>query len=732
MARETNLLIRYTHPFVMEHATWAALRRSLTRYDREKIHPPIAIRNTIGVVLPLIIAGIAGQHSLGLVGSLGALNVAYQDGTDAYGLRARRMLAASFLVGIALFTGGLTAHHNAIAIVVATLAAFAAGMLVSLGTAAGDIGTVSLVTLVIFASRPLTPAQAALSGLVALGGALLQTGLSLFLWPIRRGEKERGVLARAYSELAQLADQETSPGSPPLGSAAFITAQDSLIGIERTAAGERIRSLLSQAERIRLRILALQRLRRRLQRDACGAVPTGILDRFIQACAVELNAIGHALRSNDATEFQTSAFTSETEALTVALRNDDCAQASPFFLAVIHDALTQMDALAGQIRAAWRMATVPDLGPPTLGRKEKSLPRWHNQLDILRANLTIRSSAFRHALRLMVCVAIGDAIGRAVDWQRSYWIPMTIAIVLKPDFLSTFSRGVLRLAGTFIGLIVATILYHLLPPSTLTDVAFVGSFTLMLRWIGPANYGIFVIAISGLVVALIANTGIAPKDVIPLRALNTAIGGMLALIAYAVWPTWERTQSGESFARLLDAYRTYLRAVRETYVGGASDNFVAVDRARQAARVARSNVEASAERLGTEPGASSDSMERVAAMLASSHDFIYAAMALEGAATDERAAPTHAAKQFMDKVELTLYQLAAGFRGSPTDVSHFPDLRAQHRLLVESSGAGRPTFSFLEVETDRMTNALNTLREQAMEWLQRTKYDKLLSSVEKG
>ncbi len=702
----------------MANSTWTALGKSLTRFDRAKIHPPIAVRNTIGVVLPLIIAGAVGQHALGLVGSLGALNVAYQDGVDAYGLRARRMLTASVFVGLALFTGGLVAHNDVLAILVATAAAFLAGMFVSLGTAAGDIGTVTLVTLVIFTSRPLSPADAAISGLVAFGGALLQTGLALLLWPVRRSAKERVALSTLFSELAELVDREDTPGSPPLGSAAFITAQESIVGLDHSAAGERVRSLLSQAERIRVRILAMARLRRRLKRDDCGTTPTAILDRFAQTCADELTLISQALQA-DSTERPGPDFSSQSEALLKEIGVYECSGASAFFLAVLQDARTQMEALAGQLRAAWRMAVSRDFALPASPgtirwRGVRSRFRFGNQLEVLSANMTMSSSVFRHALRLSVCVAIGDAIGRAVDWRRAYWIPMTIAIVLKPDFISTFSRGVLRLGGTFIGLIVATLLYHWLPIGTLTDVVFVGAFTLMLRWIGPANYGLFVIAISGLVVALIAQTGVAPGEVIPLRALNTAIGGALALIAYAVWPTWERTLAGESFARLLDAYRVYLRAVRKAYLTGDDPEFAAVDRARQSARVARSNVESSAERLGMEPGASPEITERMSAMMASSHDFIYAVMALEGLATGGANAPNVEASRFLDQVELTLYQLAAGFRGSPTEAAHFPDLRAQHRLLMSASGNG-PTHSSFEIETDRITNALNTLREQALE-----------------
>src|SRR5437868_11707188 len=91
----------------------------------------------------------------------------------------------------------------------------------------------------------------------------------------------------------------------------------------------------------------------------------------------------------------------------------------------------------------------------------------------LRANLSLESAAFRHAVRLAACVAIGEALGRGLGLRRSYWIPMTVAIVLKPDFSSTFSRGVLRLMGTFAGLLLATGLFHVLPSGVGAEVALI-------------------------------------------------------------------------------------------------------------------------------------------------------------------------------------------------------------------------------------------------------------------
>ncbi len=168
----------------------------------------------------------------------------------------------------------------------------------------------------------------------------------------------------------------------------------------------------------------------------------------------------------------------------------------------------QVAALAGQLRAAVSLASHSiGAGQRAFERLEARKPwtlRLASSLAILRANLSLHSTAFRHALRLACCIAIGVSLGRGMGLLRPYWIPMTIAIVLKPDFSSTFSRGVLRLAGTYVGLILATGLFHLVSPTAALQIALVAAFTFLLRCFGPANYGILTTAVSALVVLLVA------------------------------------------------------------------------------------------------------------------------------------------------------------------------------------------------------------------------------------
>lgn len=704
----------------MASPTWSAFQRALTRWEREKIHPAIAVRNTAGVLIPLAAATLLGQPSAGLVMAIGALNVAYSDGVDPVPVRARRMLLSCSFCALAVLVGGLAGQSHAAAALAAMIWAFGAGLIVVLGTTAADLGTISLVTLVVFAARPLNARQASLAALLAFSGGFLQTALSLVLSRAGRDEEDRGVMAGVFTQLSFLARVSATAGGAPLATAEFTLARYTLRAQNRDHGphAELFSALLSQAERMRLRLLTLARLRRRLGRDAEAASAVRQLDNFREAAAKVTDGIGERL-SNRSTP-QHDAPMRAAEAAAEQMRETGDHGLSSFSRAAARDAALLMDSINGQLRAALRMvyakvlveprAPVAGHGSASQGIMTASSP-FHARLETLRANLSFRSIAFRHAVRLATCILAGEAISTTVDWQRSYWIPMTIAIVLKPDFLSTFSRGALRLAGTFAGLIAATAIYHVAPAGALTDIAVVGLFTLVLRGWGRANYGLLSLAVSAIVVALIARTGVAPRSVILLRGMNTGIGGVIAMLAYVAWPTWERAHVGENFARLLDAYRAYLRGVRRSEEGEAEGE---VDRVRQAARVARTNAEASADRLGSEPATSPQLVRITAAILASSHNFIYAAMTLESGSVDELCLPQ--LQQFLDRVDLMLYLATTTLRGLNAGAHYVYDLRETYRTLALCLAEHGRSDTLLQVEADRMTNALNTLQDQVLEW----------------
>ena len=697
---------------------WAAFWQSVVRFQSDKVNPWLGLRNALGVALPLAGGAALGSISAGLAMSTGALNVAFRDSDAPYPQRARQMLLGSVVAGIAVFAGTLSGRNYWIAVAVSALWAFAAGMLVALNQSAADLGVMSLVLLVIYAAVPLDLERAALAGLLAVAGGLLQTALSLALWPLRPHDPERRALGNLFLELSRAAASPTPATQSPPATTQSIAAHNALAALQRdrSVESERFRLLLSQAERMRLALLALSRLRVRMEREDPTSPEAKILDRYFEICSRILSSVGTALQAGEPADAAAKDL-QEIETLTEQLRETNSGTSPAAVMSM--DARSQMDALTGQLRAAIdleRFAT--PAGISAFEQREAEKPwklRLGGTLAILRANLTLKSAACRHAIRLAVCILIGDAIARGFALRRSYWLPMTIAIVLKPDFTATFSRGVLRLAGTFVGLGVATVLFHVLPPGTAAQVVVIALLMFIVRGFGSANFGILATSVTGLVVFLLALTGVSPKEVIDARALNTVIGGALALIAYWVWPTWERTQVNELMARMLDAYREYFRAIRESY---SSPDPARLDRLRVAGRLARTNLEASIERAIAEPGASPERVSLMAGMLASSHRLAHALMALEAAITGSPpSTPREAFHVFANDVEMTLYLLAQTLRGSPIPPGALPDLREDHHALLHSGDPGVGPYALVNVEADRITNSLNTLSEEISRWV---------------
>jgi uncharacterized membrane protein YccC len=693
---------------------------TVIRFEASKVTPWIGLRNALGVALPLIVGTAIGHPAGGLLMAVGALNVSYSDGVEPYRQRARRMLGATCFGALAVGAGGLLGRDHLLLVALAALCAFAAGMMAAVGQTATDIGGMALATLIVFAAQAMTPKVALQSMALAFGGGLLQTALAVASWTVHRYVPERRALAAFYAELAQAAanaQQSAEASVAPPASYQSTEAQRALAALvgDHSLEAERYLALLSQAERIRLSLLALGRLRIRMGRQRKDQPQTAILDRSLSAASHALSAIALSIgAANHGTAEPGDVH--QIAAAAEELRGSADPMAS--------DARWQLDALAGQLRSAAELAfhTTP-VGSAVFAAHESANPwtlRAAGAMAKLRANVSLNSAAFRHALRLAVGVAIGEALNHVTGSRRGYWMPMTISIVLRPDFAATFSRGVLRLAGTLAGLLVATGVVYFLAPSAGVEIFLIVFFTFLLRCFGSANYGIFVTALTALVVFLVSITGVAPGPVMLARGLNTLAGGVIALLAYALWPTWEHGLTPELLADMFDAYRHYFQAVRDAALKPGERFDARLDQARLASRLARSNVEASIARLAGEPGVSDEQLTALRKILATSHRLIHAVMSLEaGLATSAPAPPREAFRKLASDTDATLYYLGACLRGSAIERGHLPDLREDHHALLQSGDAHTSRYALVNVETDRIVNSLNTLAELVLDYAHR-------------
>lgn len=676
----------------------------------------MALRNSLAVAVPLA-AGIAMGNPLGAVAiSTGALNVSFSDGRDPYYHRARRMLTWSLLGAVAVFVGSLSGNNEASAIAVVACWAFLAGMLIAVSTTAGDLGLNTLVALIVFAGRGLSTLSGALNtGLLVLGGGLLQSAFCLAFWPLRRYDPERRALGHVYLVLAKEVDPDQDGDSATPLPALSAEEQDtvSALGNDHSVEGDRFRLLFDQADRLRLSAYLLVRLRDQLgerddQRSEVEGDLAELLDEVLRTACRILSSAAHELLRTESGRLP------ELEQKLKTLTDAAQAQRTAGRTRLAVDIAAGVDVLAGQLRLVSQLVQRAEWAETGHEVSRPALPTFKMQAAgwaaTLRANLDFRSAVCRHAIRLSLCVAAAEWIERMVGWHRAYWLPMTVAVVLKPDFTATFSRGVLRLLGTFAGLVLATALFHLLPVSAYTQLIFVGIFMFCLRFWGPANYGILTMSVSGLIVFLIAAIGNPPSTVIASRAVNTLAGGLLALLAYALWPTWERTQVSDEFAEMLDASRIYLQRV----FAGLKTNHERLEWRR-----ARSNAQASVDRVISEPGITAAKRDTLLSMLASSRSLMLAVAGLEAGMREHAAQkPTAAFQTFVHDVDSTLYFLAAALRGSRTASESLPQLREDHRQLVNALRDDlAESGNYFLVETDRLTVSLNTLREQVMRYV---------------
>lgn len=100
-------------------SAWKSFWKNVTRFEPERIAWRIGLRNSIGVLVPLLAGSALGHPAAGLIMATGALNVAFRDSQAPYKERAAQLFAASLIAGVAVTAGILCGRNNLIAILVA-------------------------------------------------------------------------------------------------------------------------------------------------------------------------------------------------------------------------------------------------------------------------------------------------------------------------------------------------------------------------------------------------------------------------------------------------------------------------------------------------------------------------------------------------------------------------------------------------------------------------------------
>ncbi|WP_045727673.1 FUSC family protein [Xanthomonas sp. GPE 39] len=685
--------------------------RSLIALKPRDVPMRVALRNTVAVVAPLALGVASGHAAIGLAVATGALNTMFSDLPGPYRARMQRMLMAALAAGVAALLGMLIGTQTLTLALAALVLGLGGGLLVALGPVAARAGLTSMILLVVSADVHLPAMQSLGVAALIFAGGVVQMLMALAAWPLQRYRPERFALADLMRQIAGIARQRPNASTVAPATEAVLEAMVMLHGEHRSRglAVQSLRIIAELCERTRQELLTLSDLHGRLETTSPARVP---IERVLERSAVVLDQLAYAMDNAADPKAAADSMTGFDD-LVATLAQVQAQTEDTRERRLLRIAVARVQGLGGQLRALVRNGHwASSRGEIQAELAEARLPaalRPRAPLQTLRANLRMSSVAFRHALRCGVCLALAVLFARWQAIPHGYWIPMTTAIVLKPDFGGTLRFGALRVAGTLVGLLLATVLTHAVMDGTVVRLLLLTLFCLGFRLLTQVNYGLGVASLTGMLVLLLSFEGMAPGQAIGERIQATLLGSGLALVAYALWPTWERQHLRATLAQLLLTYRDHLLAVLE----GQPQ---ALPETRAAARTARTNVQASIERLRGEPRRKRNLRELTLAesVLANGNRLIRASLMLEAVLREAPAQPALPELQhFHQQAHSALTQLADSLHeGTPPAPA---TLRTDERRLAEAlaahaqEGVESSVLSALADTSDRIADSIGTL-----------------------
>ena len=196
---------------------------------------------------------------------------------------------------------------------------------------------------------------------------------------------------------------------------------------------------------------------------------------------------------------------------------------------------------------------------------QKFITQQDYSFKILKENFGLQSPIFRHSLRLAITVLIGYFIGNIFQIQNSYWILLTIIVIMRPNYGLTKQRSKHRIIGTLIGAGIAALIVLLTQNTIVYGTLAVISLVLAFSFI-QKNYRTSAIFITLNIVFVYALLQPDAFSVIQYRVLDTVTGAALAVVAnFFILPSWEFMNVSNFIKASIEANCKYLGEIDRFY-----------------------------------------------------------------------------------------------------------------------------------------------------------------------
>ena len=504
---------------------------------------PEMIRAVIAICVPLSASLALGKGTLGVLPAMGGLLGTMADTGGPYLSRVKRVCCAAVFGGAAGLAIGSAVHgHGWLAVVALVVVAGVSGVL----SAVGDIGSVTGLQLLVYTSLGTGPVGALRPVWHTAAGFLAGVAWALILilpgWLRSPHGREQRDVAAAYTALAELlgsvgTDQFTARRQAL--TSALNTAYDELLRARSTATGlnwrrARLVGMLNASHLIAEAATAL---------GVAGTRPPPLVISVVSRLA-------DAIRNGTPPPMIPPPWDDNPAML--ALRDAMAGAAR----ALSRDWSPEDHARSG-LRDRFRAGTAKALKPGRLAGRAGRL------LDEFGGGRLSRL----FTLRLMACMGVAGLVSEVLPLQRSYWVPLTVAIVFKPDYGSVFARALQRGIGTMVGAVAGAILLVLVHGTWLLIPFAV--LAALLPFGRSRNYGLLATFLTPLVVVLIDLLSPAGWRLAEDRLIDTLIGCLIVLlIGFAPWPMSWYAHLPRQYAQTALDVRGYLEEALGASSGG--------------------------------------------------------------------------------------------------------------------------------------------------------------------
>ncbi|MEU8483617.1 FUSC family protein [Streptomyces sp. NPDC048641] len=607
--------------------------RSGLSVERQRLEPLVALRGAAGLAIVITVSLTFFGPAVAASSAFGAFQAAIATFQRSWRPRPELAVASGASLGVSTFLGYLTGGHLVAFLALLVLWTFLAGLSWAAGPTIGIIASSNVAMMLVTITLPTSVAAAAGHAAMMVFGGLVQAAL-VILFPVRRWGAHRDALADALAAEADYARRLRHDPVAPFDGEPLMLARNAAALTPRQARTRpaQLHGTRGLAERIRPVLASLA--------DPAVGVPDEGPERervreLLGAAGSILDAAARAIRHGAPVKVPPAAVATFKTPDTGVILSGPAKRAAARLGSLLRDVLetagahpdtqhpdtqhpetletpdTQhpepLNENAQLTSPALTHPTVtrPTVTSPALARPALTRPTLARLLPIaagaMRKEVHPGSPILRHAIRVSAVAAVGYLIGTALPFGHSYWAPMAAVMVMRPDFSQTYSRAVARFAGTLIGVALATGLVQVAHPGTGLSAALAvvcaGLMYLVMRTGQLAAQA----CIAAYVVFLLGMGGEAWGQTVLERVVLTLVGGLLAMLAYALYPAWETPRLRTWLADWLLALGRYGAAVIGRYAEPDGGNLPDVREALLAARTAELAWQEAASRAWTEP-----------------------------------------------------------------------------------------------------------------------------------